>query len=139
MVSKTSLRLPLEERFSAALKGAVCFRYGKLPSIAFLTIQFNRRTDQANGVSQESFRRWIRGLSMPSYANLQVIAEWLDLDIHTFIRAERKQPQAYSEQTMRIAQSIAHLPESTQGKLMNFVALLDPVKAVPPPPRKNQF
>jgi transcriptional regulator with XRE-family HTH domain len=121
MFNNSSL-LAIEEHFSTELISALRARYGKVPSAAFVAAQFNRRVATRNGVSQESVRRWLRGLSMPSYTNLQVIAKWLDLDVESLLGLSRNFRAAYSEQTMKVADAISRLPVSTQNNLLNLIA-----------------
>ena len=89
MANQNSL-IAIEERFASELRNALRKRYGSIPSAAFVTIQFNRRLVSKNGVSQESVRRWMRGLSMPSYLHLQILALWLGLSLDSLLGVEEK-------------------------------------------------
>jgi hypothetical protein len=54
--------------------------YGRVPSATVLSRDFNLRAKDVPTISQESARRWIRGLSIPESNKLQLLIEWLDLD-----------------------------------------------------------
>ena len=49
---------------------------------------FNARLrDGMNPITQETARRWIRGLSMPEMDKLQILIQWLDLNIDLNVSA----------------------------------------------------
>lgn len=82
--------LSIEVRFGEALRTVLRRRYGRLPSAAFVTNQFNRRITGVNGVSGETIRRWIRGMSMPRYDHLEVLGEWLEMDFQELFGLESR-------------------------------------------------
>ena len=72
----------IEERFGREFRAALCGKFGRLPSAAFVSYRFNAYLGQGcNGVSGETIRRWMRGQSMPSYDHLQALAGWLRLGL----------------------------------------------------------
>ncbi len=72
--------LGIEERFGQELRAALARSYGRVPSAQYVANQFNQRITISNGVSGESVRRWIRGVSLPRYDHLAVLTDWLGLD-----------------------------------------------------------
>jgi hypothetical protein len=42
---------------------------------------FNLRSRSESPISQEAARKWMRGLTVPELAKMQVLAEWLNLDL----------------------------------------------------------
>ena len=78
MLSKTMLR----DSFATALKKCLVRRYRELPSAAFVAKEFNLRTYATEAITQESARRWLKGLALPDLAKLLVLRNWLDLDIN---------------------------------------------------------
>lgn len=78
MLSKTMLR----DSFATALKNCLVGRYRELPSAAFVAKEFNLRTYTTEAITQESARRWLKGLALPDLAKLLVLRNWLDLDIN---------------------------------------------------------
>jgi len=55
--------------------------YGRMPSAAVVSRDFNLRAKDASPISQETARRWMRSLSLPEIEKLQILIEWLDLDM----------------------------------------------------------
>jgi hypothetical protein len=78
MKSKSELKAV----FSIALRDGLVLRYKSLPSAAFLAREFNLRIEDLEPISQESARRWIRGLAIPEFDKLLVLRSWLDLDLN---------------------------------------------------------
>lgn len=71
----------IRKKFASQLCGALTRRYKRIPSATFVAIQFNRRFSQHNGITGETARRWMRGQSMPDYGHLQILVQWLQLNI----------------------------------------------------------
>jgi hypothetical protein len=78
MPSKKALR----DSFSLALSNGLLMRYKQVPSAAFLAKEFNLRSGVAEPITQESARRWLRGLAIPELHKLLVLRSWLDLDLN---------------------------------------------------------
>jgi len=68
--------------FSRLLRESLASRYGKLPSAAFVAREFNLRAYGCEPITQESARRWLRGLSIPSGKRLGVLQAWLKFDLN---------------------------------------------------------
>jgi len=118
--------------FSRFFREGLRKKYGRLPSAAFVAIQFNRYTDSEKPVSKETVRRWMRGISMPIYSHLQVLAVWLSLDINKLVAdhgsvnlyQSQTQESRYAEETIRLAELLSSLPSETQTLLLNLVSTL---------------
>jgi len=118
--------------FSTFFREGLRKKYGRLPSAAFVAIQFNRHLDGGKPVSHETVRRWMRGIPMPTYSHLQVLAVWLALDInklvadHGSVNLYRSPTQEfrYDEETIRFAELLSSLPSETQKLLLNLVSTL---------------
>ena len=80
--------LSIEERFGNELRATLTHRYGRVPSAAFVANRFNQLTTARNGVSGESARRWIRGVSIPRHVHLAVLLNWLGLDFQGIFDGE---------------------------------------------------
>jgi hypothetical protein len=87
----TSIRYPIPQEsrscfdkagFSRLLRETLASRYGKLPSAAFVAREFNLRAYGCEPITQESARRWLRGLSIPSGKRLGVLQAWLKFDLN---------------------------------------------------------
>jgi hypothetical protein len=75
----------IRKKFSRALREALVKQLGRLPPASYLSRHFNLRARGVGSVSQESARRWMRGLSVPSPDKLSVLATWLGLDIQEIL------------------------------------------------------
>ena len=72
----------LRDSFSLSLVNALALRYREIPSAAFVAKEFNLRTSTLEPITQESARRWLRGLAIPELDKLLVLRSWLDLDLN---------------------------------------------------------
>jgi hypothetical protein len=78
VLSKQELR----DSFASALNNSLLLRYQKMPSAAFVAKEFNLRSHMTEAITQESARRWLRGLAIPDFAKLLVLRSWLDIDLN---------------------------------------------------------
>ena len=76
-------KVELKAAFSIALINGLVLRYQSVPSAAFIAKEFNFRIEGIEPISQESARRWIRGLAIPEFDKLLVLRSWLDLDLNS--------------------------------------------------------
>lgn len=53
--------------------------YGRMPSASVVSRDFNFRCPHLSPISQETARRWIRGLSVPEVERLATLVTWLSL------------------------------------------------------------
>lgn len=83
----------VKNNFSALLRDCLRSRYGKIPSAAVVAREFNLRAYDTTPISQESARRWIRGVSLPEEERLRILVEWLDLDFNEALRAKTSYPR----------------------------------------------
>ena len=75
-------KLELRQAFALALKNGLLMRFKEVPSAAFIAKEFNLRTPGLDPISQESARRWLRGLAIPEFDKLLVLRSWLNLDLN---------------------------------------------------------
>ena len=68
--------LSFKDHFATALRAALKNEFGRLPSTTFVAKHFNLRVT-SNGVSGETVRRWVRGVSLPRCDHMQVLAQQL--------------------------------------------------------------
>jgi hypothetical protein len=69
------------QKFARALNRGLFRYYGRNPSAAMVARDFNLRSRSESPISQEAARKWMRGLTVPELAKMQVLAEWLNLDL----------------------------------------------------------
>ena len=72
----------LRDDFSKALKDGLLIRYRELPSAAFVAKEFNLRNSVSDAITQETARRWLRGLAIPVLDKLLVLRSWLHIDLN---------------------------------------------------------
>jgi len=72
----------MKDKFSRMLCLALVHHYGRMPSAAVVARDFNLRcTQDVKPITNETSRRWIKGISFPELARLNVLANWINLDI----------------------------------------------------------
>lgn len=76
----------IKDNFSAKLRACLEDRYGKIPSASVVARDFNLRAYGSSTISQESARRWIKGMSLPEEDRLRVLVNWLKLDFNEVLR-----------------------------------------------------
>lgn len=117
--------------FSKALRERLKEKYGRLPSAAFVAIHFNSRSKEHKEISQETARRWMRGVSMPSYLHLNTLNMWLKLDLGKFFAPDRLKTDESlhecavdfcCEETRKIVKLISTLSEKKQQNLLDFIS-----------------
>lgn len=79
----------IKENFAALLRDSLRGRFGRIPSAAVVAREFNLRAYDTLPISQESARRWIRGVSLPEEQRLRVLVNWLNLDFNAALRPGR--------------------------------------------------
>jgi hypothetical protein len=79
----------IKENFAALLRDSLRSRFGRIPSAAIVAREFNLRAYDTPPISQESARRWIRGVSLPEEQRLRVLVNWLNLDFNAALRPGR--------------------------------------------------
>ena len=72
----------LRDEFSKVLINCLLIRYRELPSAAFVAKEFNLRTRSSETITQETTRRWLRGLAIPGLDKLLVLRHWLHIDLN---------------------------------------------------------
>ena len=70
--------------FSKELSRRLIEYYGRMPSASVVSRDFNLRAPEDAAISQETARRWMRSLSLPEIERLQILVEWLSIDMAFF-------------------------------------------------------
>ena len=71
----------VKDEFARLLKEGLLGHFGKMPAVAVVTREFSLRAHGVEPVTQESVRRWLKGISMPEERKLRILATWLKLDL----------------------------------------------------------
>lgn len=74
--------LSAKQAFAQAMTDALRVHYGRIPSAAVAARDFNLRNPNTPAISEETARRWMRGLSLPEGERMTVLARWLGLDMN---------------------------------------------------------
>jgi hypothetical protein len=90
IVQRMSKPNEIKENFSLLLRDSLRSRYGRLPSAAVVAREFNLRASEALPISQESARRWLRGVSLPEEERLRILVNWLNLDFNKALQSKSK-------------------------------------------------
>ena len=80
----------IRDSFSSSLRNCLNAYYGRIPSAATFARDFNLRAYGTSPITQESARRWMRGVSLPEEDRLRVLINWLDLDYNKILRFPSK-------------------------------------------------
>ena len=68
--------------FSKLLCLELVRHYGRMPSASVVARDFNLRcTQDAKPITNETARRWIKGIAIPELMRLNVLSSWIGLDI----------------------------------------------------------
>lgn len=118
----------LQESFALALTNALLARYNKIPSASFLAREFNLRATNLEPITQETARRWLKGLAIPKFDKLLLLRSWLDLDLNALglpsLEAAVKKNQLQKDLLARQEEFIAR----TQSIKQSLLFLMDEVK-----------
>lgn len=85
----------IKDSFSSSLRNCLSAYYGKIPSAATFARDFNLRAYGTAPITQESARRWMRGVSLPEEDRLCVLINWLNLDFNEILRSPNKQAAVF--------------------------------------------
>lgn len=86
-------RRQIAARFACILNHALIKRFGKIPSAATLAMHFNLKAGGLDPISQETARRWMRGLSLPELHRFQVLSKWLNISQEDFLNTNTTTPR----------------------------------------------
>lgn len=124
--------MPMLELFSRQIRDSLRRKYGRLPSAAFVSIQFNRLADKNRQISGESARRWMRGQTMPNRHHIQVLAAWLGLDLNETLGIGKsleasppcERSSGYSNEVLILAKLIDQLAPEMQTRMTTIIRSL---------------
>lgn len=71
----------MKQEFAKELALRLVEHYGRIPSAAVLARDFNLKNRQFDPISQETARRWIRGISLPELDRLKTLVDWLNIEL----------------------------------------------------------
>lgn len=71
----------MKDRFKRLVNLALVNHYGRVPSASVVARDFNFRCPDLDPITQETARRWMRGLSIPEFHRLEPLCAWLKIDL----------------------------------------------------------
>lgn len=112
----------IKERFAALLRDSLRGQFGRIPSAAIVAREFNLRAHGTTPISNESARRWIRGVSLPEEDRLQVLVNWLDLNFNNALRLSNAKQCASIHENPEVPNGATHAASFrsvTQASVIN--------------------
>jgi hypothetical protein len=100
--------------FSDELNQALRFKYkSKKISALYFATQFNKQCKKSSlHISQESARKWLKGLSFPNQERIMVLILWLKLDSRLFYIEDLQTSNADNKSQSIIAEEAKALKET---------------------------
>jgi len=100
--------------FSDELNQALRFKYkSKKISALYFATQFNKQCKKSSlHISQESARKWLKGLSFPNQERIMVLILWLKLDSRLFYIKDLQTSNADNKRQFIIAEEAKALKET---------------------------
>ena len=100
--------------FSDELNQALRFKYkSKKISALYFATQFNKQCKKSSlHISQESARKWLKGLSFPNQERIMVLILWLKLDSRLFYIKDLQTSNANNKSQSIIAEEAKALKET---------------------------
>jgi hypothetical protein len=71
----------LKEKFRIVLKGKLLEKYNRIPTAKKFTNDFNHAAGLHFSISNETGRKWISGMAIPSGPRMQILTKWLGLSL----------------------------------------------------------
>lgn len=114
----------LRHAFAKMLIKGLTIRYRKFPLASFIAKEFNLRTNNDAFITQETARRWIRGLVIPEFHKLLVLRSWLEIDLNGLATYDINTPEKGNEgldgDLLAKQEQYNHATESIKKKLQEL-------------------
>jgi hypothetical protein len=114
--------IEIKDLFSRSLRRCLHAHYGKVPTASVLARDFNLHAYGIDPITQESARRWLRGVSIPEDDRLKIIVEWLHLDFNEVLCSSNNGAAKLQEVDKNIGNGLSEPDEL----LINMVFKLTP-------------
>ena len=114
--------------FSDQLKQALQNKYHKKVPVVFFVNQFNLRAHGTAPIAYETGRKWLNGIAIPQLSKMQILVEWLNLDIQLlFSKFSAPETNTLDLSSINEVTSIDEINSQNILNLINAIALeLDP-------------
>ena len=116
--------------FSDELNQALRFKYkSKKISALYFATQFNKQCKKSSlHISQESARKWLKGLSFPNQERIMVLILWLKLDSRLFYIKDLQTSNADSKSQSIIAEEAKALKETLIKMTTKLLELIKTIR-----------
>jgi hypothetical protein len=112
-----------KQAFSNAMNEALRANYGRVPSAAVTARDFNLRNSDTPPISEETARRWMRGLSLPEGNRMSVLVKWLGLDLNTIFGDTANAAASVPSDQQEVFELINELNSTQLAVLKNLIAV----------------
>jgi hypothetical protein len=116
--------------FSDELNKALKLKYkSKKVSALYFATQFNKQFKKSSlHISQESARKWLKGLSFPSQERIMVLILWLKLDSRLFYIEDLQTSDADDKSQSIIAEQAKVLKEALVKMATKLLELIKTIR-----------
>jgi hypothetical protein len=124
------LNMNTHKLFSAELNKALRVKYkSKSISALYFATQFNKQCKKASlHISQESARKWLKGLSFPNQERIMVLILWLKLDSRLFYIEDVQASDADDRSQSTIADQAKVLKETLIKMTTKLLELIKTIR-----------
>ncbi len=112
-----------KQAFSRAINQALLAHYGRTPSAAVTARDFNLRNRETPPISEETARRWMRGLSLPEGDRMSVLVKWLGLDLNTIFGDSSNSSVSVPRDQQEVFNLINELNSAQLAVLKNLISV----------------
>lgn len=92
--------MSLKRRFQVLLHQKLRERYGRLPGCPQFARDFSLIAKDVPPISSETARKWLRGYALPHASRLNILCQWLEIDLHMLFDDEVTPPELSEEQAL---------------------------------------
>jgi transcriptional regulator with XRE-family HTH domain len=114
--------------FSQAFKIGLLSKYRKIPSAGFIAREFNLRAKHTGTITNETARRWLKGMVLPDLEKLVILSEWLEIDLHTLLSLnkvnEHQESSVNKNESLQLLQRGEDILKTLQGTCSDLQDLL---------------
>lgn len=117
----------LKDKFRILLKGKLLEKYSRIPTANRFTNEFNHVAGPHFSISNETARKWISGMAIPSGPRMQILTKWLGLSLE--VAMEMDEVEFTNNMNLHeLVAIIKHLPPSKINIFLNLARELNVVR-----------
>ncbi len=115
--------LSAKQAFAQAMTDALRVHYGRTPSAAVAARDFNLRNLNTPAISEETARRWMRGLSLPEGERMTVLVRWLGLDMNGIFGNQKTSVSAGRSDQQEVLKLLNELNPTQLNLIKNLISV----------------